>query len=115
MKYHYHIKNEKFHIGESVDEWAFSLVIDIFPNLQAWKEAFRVPGAIIKDSNHKIISPDDMEMIITLREHQGRLENRFGERAFFGQHGLLCIKVGSVLGGYRCVANEGCWDLVTRK
>ena len=118
MLYYYIKDHEWITVGEHIDNWAFSLIIDEFPNLQAWKEAFRVRGAVITDESNTIISPDDMEAIITFREGNIVLArdyiSKYGDRVFQGPHNLVCARVGETFGDLKCIANEGCWDLCVK-
>lgn len=117
--YYYKTKTTCFStlIGDDKDRWAFFLCVNKFPNLVAWKEMFKIPGSIIKDEYGNVISPDDMEMIITMKNNPYQnIDNllvSFHHRSFKGTHNLVHIIVGETVFECTCVRNEDCWDLCT--
>ena len=121
MDYFHHYKDRVRKIGVDVyPRMAFLLLAHEVPNLVEWKKEFSIPGSWILDSHGNIVSPDEMEMIITVRS--GEPSNHpFRDNIYIGTHGLRHRRVG-MLGHvgysfdhrdfyYRCIANEDCWDL----
>ena len=117
MKYYYcpPDQDRTLLIGYSVDAWAFCLVVNKYTDLCAWKKAWEVPGSRIKDSNGKLISPDEIEMIITFLEGDAGTVREylysFRNTTFGDKHNLVHRNIGAVFSGYCCVGNEDCWDL----
>ena len=115
MQYYYIYNGQKTTIGYSHDTWAFFLMINKIPSLVEWKKHFAKPGSLIQDLDDYIISPDLMEMIITVRtgiENSLRSNiNWHRSKVFAGTHTLAHIMPGHCVGGVRCIANEDCWDL----
>ena len=119
MRYYYYKtkSSRSILVGDDKDRWAFFLCVNKFPNLVAWKEMFKIPGSIIKDELRKVISPDEMEMIITMKNNPYQnIDNlliSFHHRSFKGTHNLAHIIVGETVFTYTCIGNEDCWDLCT--
>lgn len=116
--YHYQKDlNRTLAIGNSTTGWAFSLVTNVYASLLHWKEAWKLPNSYITLDFVKRIDPEEMETIITFRKGNSSslmiaLSN---SDSFHGPHDLACQKIGSIIYGYKCVANEGCWDLVVQE
>ena len=120
MIYNYHQSNGPLiKIGWCTLNWAFMLLVDNFPNLIAWKEAWATPGSVIKNANGVAVLPEDMETIITLRQgDRAYLINALEHGDFLtrdkiveGNHNLIRRIIGIQDGEYRCVGNEDCYDL----
>lgn len=65
-------ESEPDHIGKSSYGWCFALHVmpdEEVHDLDDWIRLWRQPGAYIKDEYGKVVSPDDMENIITRRSH----------------------------------------------
>ena len=120
MIYNYHQSNGPLiKIGWCTLNWAFMLLVDNFPNLIAWKEAWATPGSVIKNANGVAVLPEDMETIITLRQgDRAYLVEALANGDFLGRnyitegpHSLVRRKIDAIDGSYTCVGNEDCWDL----
>lgn len=116
MQYFYYSSSgEKVFIGYDYDGWAFFLCVDRFPNLTEWKNKFADPSSCIKDSYNNDISPEEMEVIITMKigsvEFSNNIIESYGPSVFKGSHTLVHVKIGCTVGTIRCVGNEDCWDL----
>lgn len=126
MDYFYNHNSYYRSIGVDVgDSLAFVLFVDeVVTNLDDWKKQFSIPGSFITDHNGNRVSPEDLEMIITVRSCKFP-RSLISDSAFIGDHGLVHLKTGTVgrifarygissAYKYKCVANEGCWDLCVR-
>ena len=126
MDYFYNHNSYYRAIGLDVgDSFAFVLFVGKFiTNLNEWKKQFSIPGSFITDHNGCMISPEDLEMIITVRSCK-RSRSLISDSTFIGGHGLVHLKTGTVGSmyarygfnsayKYKCIANEGCWDLCVR-
>ena len=123
--YYYHQRdlNRTFAIGNSTNGWAFSLVVNVYPSLLHWKEAWRIPGSYISLDFGRRIKPEEMETIITFRKgNPSSLMVALSNRdSFHGPHDLACHFIGShnlihqIVGtrawGYECLANKDCYDI----
>ena len=119
MKYYYVPDNgPNLYIGLDNPGWMFFLCADVFPNLIAWKKQFSIPGSSIANYNGDIIAPEEMEMIITVRNGVSRL---FSDHELqisslsLGPHNLIRRDIGRVVPNSRCIGNEDCWDLCLTK
>ena len=113
MTYFYYRNPEvpRLEIGCDSPGWAFALVVDNVPGLEAWKKAWEIPGSVIKDSSGKTISPDEMEMIITFRDGNNLCHRRIHSCHFIGSHNLIHQIIGTRTWGYECLANKDCYDI----
>lgn len=125
MNYTYYSRPDKCSpeiIGWCFSGWAFFLYADKFPNLIAWKEAWKVPGSWIRNTYYDcVVSPEDMEMIITFRKGKSNSLSRTIRRVSpvqAGPHELIRRKIGGVFymmhGNVQCISNEDCYDLGVR-
>lgn len=87
--------HEALHIGKSSYGWCFSLHVmpeDGINSLDDWRRLWSQPGAFIRDEYGDTITVENMEAIITERNHD---------------HGLMRHQVD----GRHCLANgAGTWD-----
>ena len=115
MQYWYYFNGEKLLIGYDYNSWAFFLCVDRIPSLAEWKNKFAEPGSYIKRNARRTISPEEMEVLITMRFGDNRTTadriQEYGTSVFEGSHTLVHIRVGHMVGIMHCAANEGCWDL----
>ena len=94
--------------------WAFLLCVKEVPDLIAWKEKFKTPGSRIESSSGDVISPEEMEIIITMRNGSPDVlcdALRRWVDLTEGPHGLVRRAVGRTVSNSECIANEDCWDL----
>ena len=106
------------YIGYCTPGWTFFLCVDEVPDLIAWKEKFKTPGSHIEDYFGNIISPEEMEIIITMRKGNPEYLNlalRCEIGVVEGPHGLVRRVVRRTVPGSKCIANEDCWDLCLTK
>lgn len=96
-------------IGIARDNWAFCLYVDNVKDLPAWKEKFKIPGSRIENSSGDIVSPEEMEMIITFRRATAAYSGQ--PSTIEGPHGLIRRRIGREVPESKCIANEDCWDL----
>lgn len=105
---------DKLHIGKSSAGWCFAL--HIIPeigltDLDAWRERWNRPGAVITDEYDDIITPEKMESNILNRSWKG---SELGSRWFAlnhaapGPNGLARHEIGRYCAGH----GNGTYDLM---
>lgn len=105
------------HIGKSSCGWCFSLHVikdegdeDIL-SLDDWRKEWNKPGNIIFDEYNRMISPAEMEKIITIRKARDEIDEKFMEenQAVPGPNNMA----RSMIDGLHCIGHgEGTWDLI---
>ena len=104
------LRSKKILIGECQDGYAFRLRVSTnIPDLEAWKAKWEIPGSRILNYYHDIISPEAMEMIITVRWFDGDDCDELDEDDIeIKSHYLIHSKIG-----FRgCIKQEDSWDLI---
>lgn len=87
---------EAIHIGKSSYGWCFAL--HVIPNsgintFKDWRALWNKPSAIIRDEYDRVISVEELENVITVREWNGLLPLR------------------NEIDGHHCIGHgEGSWD-----
>lgn len=108
--------DEPLHIGKSSGGWCFAL--HVYPdeevgikNLDDWRAKWSAPNCRIKDEYGQVITPTEMDEIITARKsgtppwnEQQRRENH----AVAGPNNLVRRELGRFCIGH----GEGTWDLL---
>lgn len=112
-------ERDRLHIGKSSVGWCFALHVEpgdaAHPqNLEEWRRAWSMAGAVIRNEYGDSISPAAMDEIVTKRGWEpGAEPNRkdfdyAGNYAQPGPRGL----VRSAIGRYCVGHGDGTWDLI---
>lgn len=104
------IHSKRLVIGESEEGYAFRLrVSKNIPDLEAWKVKWEIPGSRIYNYYNLLVSPEEMEMIITVRWFDGDDCDELDEDDIeIKSHYLIHSKIGC----RGCIKQEDSWDLI---
>lgn len=110
--------DEPKHIGKSSAGWCFSLRIytdDGINDLYDWMSLLHSKDYIIKDEYNRVITFDELMMIISKRSGNADNNNMHLDylnrnQAIIGPNGLLRSKIGEFCKGH----GDGTWDLFDR-
>ncbi len=107
---------ERLHIGKSSGGWCFAL--HVIPemgidDLPGWEKRWNEPEAIIKDEYERVIHPEEMISIITIRiRGEGRDLSSKWLQENYAEKGLNNL-VRSKIDGVHCIGHgDGTWDLI---